>query len=247
MMIGTSSDNDLPPDAPSQKRRPSARELAEDRIRKGIVAGEFLPGEHLSERELGALTGVSRAVAREAIRGLVSEGLLTVVRFRGPIVTQLTLKEAQDLYEMRALLEGSVAKLFVQRAGDDQVQALLDSIEEIGRGHAKSDMVAVISSSQRFYEVLAAGAENDAMAQTLANLHNRMALFRFSSTRWPGRAERSMAELRSIGAAILARDAEGAEEAARVHIQRAGEMALLVIAERNRAVESLHLKRRSRS
>ncbi|MCY0093758.1 GntR family transcriptional regulator [Hoeflea ulvae] len=217
-------------------REQGVSELAEVRIRQGIVAGEFRPGEHLSERELCELTGVSRAAVREAIRTLASEGLITVVRFRGPIVTQLTEKEARNLYEMRALLESHCASLFVQRASDAQVAALNACVQDIGRGHADGDMLGVIDASRRFYEVLAEGADNGAISQALATLHNRMALFRFSSTRWPGRAERSMSELREIGEAVQARDAERAAEAARIHIERAAEMALLIIAEHQRAL-----------
>ena len=133
--------------APAQ----GARELAEGRIRQAIVTGEFLPGEHLSERELCELTGVSRAALREALRSLVSDCVITVVRFRGPMVAQLTEKEARDIYDMRAVLEGYAAELFVLRASDAQVEELCACIEEIGIGHDKGDMVVVINSSQRFY------------------------------------------------------------------------------------------------
>lgn len=223
-----------------------ASELAAARIRQGIVAGEFRPGEHLSERELCEVTGVSRAAVREAIPTLVSEGLINIVRYRGPIVSQLTEKEARDLYDMRALLEGHCAALFVQRASDDQVTALNASIEDIGRGHDEGDMVGVIDASRRFYEVLAEGADNGAISKALETLHNRMALFRFSSTRWPGRAERSMAELREIGAAVMARDVLAASDAARIHVERAAEMALLMIAEHDRATGASFKKKSGR-
>lgn len=215
-----------------------ARELAEDRIRQGIVAGEFLPGMHLSERALTEITGASRAVVREAIRSLEGEGLITVVRYRGPTVTQLTEKEARDIYELRAMLEGRIARLFTQRADDAAVAALAGTVDDIGQGHATGDMVAVIESSGRFYDVLVAAADNGAIAQTLRTLLNRLALFRFSSTRWPGRASASMEELRAFVAAVQARDAEAAEREAVRHIESAAEMALLVIAERQRGAQA---------
>lgn len=222
-------------DSSDAARKSGASEQAAARIRQGIVAGEFRPGEHLSERELCEVTSVSRTAVREAIRTLVSEGLITVVRYRGPIVTQLSEKEVRDLYEMRALLEGHCAALFVQRASDEHVAALDASIQDIGRGHSERNMVGVIEASSRYYDILAEGADNGAINQALETLRNRMALFRFSSTRWPGRAERSMAELCDIGNAIKSRDEKAAAAAARIHVERAGEMALLIIAEHARA------------
>lgn len=215
-----------------------AREMAEDRIRQGIVAGEFLPGTHLSERALTEITGASRTVVREALRSLEGEGLITTVRYRGPTVAQLTEKEARDIYELRAMLEGRIARLFTARATDDAVAALAQTVEDIGRGHETGDMVAVIDSSGRFYDVLCAAADNGVIAQTLRTLLNRLALFRFSSTRWPGRASASMEELRAFVAAVAARDADAAEREAVRHIDNAAEMALLVIAERQRGAQA---------
>lgn len=225
-----------------------AREMAEDRIRQGIVAGEFLPGTHLSERTLTEITGASRTVVREAIRSLEGEGLITVVRYRGPTVTQLTEKEARDIYELRAMLEGRLGRLFTERADEAAVAALAATVDDIGRGHETGDMVAVIESSGRFYDVLVAAADNGVIAQTLRTLLNRLALFRFSSTRWPGRASASMAELRAFVAAVQARDAEAAEREAIRHIDNAAEMALLVIAERQRGARAAERSgRRARS
>ena len=99
-------------------------------------------------------------------------------------------------------------------------------------------MVGVIEASNRYYTVLSEGADNGAISKALDTLHNRMALFRFSSTRWPGRVESSMAELREIAEAIKARDHVAAGAAARLHIERAGEMAMMIIAEHARVIGS---------
>lgn len=213
---------------------PGVRAMAEDKIRAAIVSGELLPGQRLPERELCALTGAARTTVREAIRQLESEGLITTIAHRGPIVTVLAEEEARDIYEFRAMLEGQAGRLFVERATDEQIAALCGTIEDIGRGHDEKNMVGVIDSSGRFYTVLTQGAGNTALSQALSTILNRLALFRFSSTRWPGRAERSMAELREIGAAVRARDPDAAAAACVRHIEAAAEMALMVLAERAR-------------
>lgn len=217
-----------------QKTTQSARELVEERIRSGIAVGDFLPGEPLREREICELTGVSRSAVREAFRSLEATGLITTVRYRGPMVSQLSIEEVRSIYELRGILESQAARLFTLRASDEQCARLRQAVEEIGRGHATQDMVLVIAASEDFYRVLAEGTGNVAIGQTLFSLLNRLALFRFSSTRWPGRAEKSMAELRATLDAIEQRDADLAARYALEHTDASGEIALLVIEERHR-------------
>ncbi len=230
-----------------QKTTQSARELVEDRIRSGIAVGDFLPGEPLRERELCELTGVSRSAVREAFRSLEASGLITTVRYRGPMVSQLSIEEVQSIYELRGILESQAARMFTLRASDEQCARLRQTVEEIGRGHHTQDMVLVIASSENFYHVLAEGTGNVAIGQTLFSLLNRLALFRFSSTRWPGRAEKSMAELRAIISAVEQRDAEAAARRALEHTEASGEIALLVIEERNRGALASGRTRRRKS
>lgn len=213
---------------------PGVRAKAADRIRAAIVSGELLPGQRLPERELCALTGAARTTVREVIRQLESEGLLTTISHRGPMVSVLTEEEARDIYEMRAILEGRAGRLFVERASDAQVEALCRTIEEIGSCHDTSNMVGVIESSGQYYAILTEGTGNKVLSQMIQGLLNRLAVFRFSSTRWPGRAEMSMRELRDIGKAVRARDADAAEAGCVRHIEAAAELALLVLAERAR-------------
>ncbi|MFC7397450.1 GntR family transcriptional regulator [Chelatococcus sp. GCM10030263] len=221
------------------------REMAADRIRAAIVSGDLLPGQRVPERELCALTGAARTTVREAVRQLESEGLITSIPYRGPVIAELTDREARDIYELRAMLEGQAGRLFVQRASGEFVAELRRTVEDIGRAHAARDMVGVITSSDEFYKVLTEGAANKALSQVLLTIHNRLALFRFSSTRWPGRAERSMAELRDIADAVQARDAAAAEAACIHHIEAAAELALMVLAERARGAAAASRSRSS--
>lgn len=230
-----------------QKTTHSAREMVEDCIRSGIAIGDFLPGEPLREREICELTGVSRSAVREAFRSLEAEGLITTVRYRGPMVSQLSVEEVRSIYELRSILESHAARLFTLRASDEQFARLRQTVEDIGQGHDRQDMVRVISSSENFYHVLTEGTGNVVIGKTLFSLLNRLALFRFSSTRWPGRAEKSMAELQAIINAVEQRDAETAAQCAIEHINASGEIALLVIEERNRGALASGRSRRKKT
>ncbi|WP_342362056.1 GntR family transcriptional regulator [Terrarubrum flagellatum] len=239
--------NDTDPDSSSPDRIVGVREQAADRVRTAIASGDLLPGQRLPERELCILTGASRTTVREVVRQLETEGLITTTPHRGPTVALLEEREAREIYEFRAFLEGQAGRLFVERAKPDLVAALSQAVDDIGHAHDVSDMVGVIANSDRFYRILAEGVANRPLSQALQTIHNRLALFRFSSTRWPGRAAQSMAELHSIADAANARDAAAMERACIHHIEAAAEMALLVIAERARGAAAAQRGRRARS
>ncbi len=218
--------------APLAPSAVSARQAAEEKLRAAIVAGKLLPGERLPERMLCELTGVGRTTIREAIRQLESEGLITTVPHRGPTVTLLEEKEARDLYELRAMLEGQAGRLCALRGAEEHAVTLHRSVDALDAARRAGQISGVIEANGEFYVALTAGAGNAALRQALAGIHNRLAFFRFSSTRWPGRTERSVMELRAIADAVSARDAAGAEAACIRHIEAAAELALLVLSER---------------
>ncbi len=86
------------------------RMRVEDKLRSAISNGVFKPGQRLIERELCELTGVGRTSIREAVRQLEAEGLITSIPHRGPVVTRISVEEAQQLYAVRALLEGAAGR-----------------------------------------------------------------------------------------------------------------------------------------
>lgn len=218
--------------APPSTSAVSVRQAAEEKLRAAIVSGELLPGQRLPERMLCDWTGVGRTTIREAIRQLESEGLVTTVPHRGPTVAQPSEKEARDLYELRAMLEGQAGRLCALRGTPEHAAALHRSVDVLDAARRAGQISGVIDANAEFYAALTAGAGNDALRQALAGIHNRLAFFRFSSTRWPGRTERSVAELRAIAEAVSARDPAAAEAACVRHIEAAAELALVVLSER---------------
>ena len=84
-------------------------------VREAITSGYFKPGERLVEAKLCSMLGVSRTSVREALRVLATGKLITIAPNKGPSVAELTWKEAQGIYHLRALLEGEAAALAAAR------------------------------------------------------------------------------------------------------------------------------------
>jgi DNA-binding GntR family transcriptional regulator len=195
------------------------REQVTDRVRQAILDLRLRPGERLIERELTENLGVSRATVREVIRQLAAEGLVTVVPQRGAEVTSLSASDAADIYEMRASLEALAVRRFVQRAGEEQVRALRDAVDEIARSAASAG--DHLAAKDRFYDVLMDGSASGPLQQTLAGLQARVRLLRATSLSAPGRPAEAAQELRAVVDAVEARDAEAAAAACVRHIRNA--------------------------
>jgi len=200
-------------------------------IRNSIAVGRFKSGDRLIERDLCEMTGVSRTVVREVIRQLESEGLVTVVPNRGPVVASLTREQAEGVYQVRSELEGLAAELFARNATAEQQESLKKSLDHLSAAIHSSDAVVRLNGKNDFYAALIRGAGNEALGQALNMLNARIMLLRATSLRAPGRAEASIAELQDLVDALLRRNAKRAREAAMRHVTNAAATALKVLAE----------------
>lgn len=217
---------------PQQGALPTIRKAAAplrcqvvDELRQSIIAGRLGPGTRLVERELIGMMGVSRTVIREALRQLESEGLIAIIPNKGPIVRELTLDEAKDLYSIRAVLEGLAARLFVQNAGSEQVEKLEQALSAIGEAYSGGDPEVILEAKNRFYDVLFEGAGSETLSTMIGTLHGRIWRWRALGLSHPQRsADRSLESMRGLRAmitAIKARNADLAEKIIRAEVTEA--------------------------
>jgi DNA-binding GntR family transcriptional regulator len=204
-----------------------------DALREAIVSGRLVPGARLTERELIAMTSVSRTVIREALRQLETEGLVDIIPNKGPVVRQLTAEEARDLYRIRAVLEGLAARLFVENAGPDEAKALRRSLKSVQDAYDDKDAEEVLRAKNRFYELLNAGAQSETLASMLQTLHGRIWRWRAIGLkhpqRSPARSRQSLSNLEAIVAAIECGDAARAERLAREETHEAADEVLRLL------------------
>jgi DNA-binding GntR family transcriptional regulator len=89
----------------TQINRVSVADQVATLLRQRILEGEFRPGTQVQELPLASSLGVSRNTMREAIRILSLEGLLRRSLHRGAAVSQLSLRDVQEIYQLRRMLE----------------------------------------------------------------------------------------------------------------------------------------------
>jgi len=99
-------------------------QVAYHHIRQAMCRGEIAPGDILSESQLAARMKMSRTPVREALRALDSEGRLEIRNGIGAYVKPLSTKDMEDLYEVRALLEGQAARTAVHHISQEEIASL---------------------------------------------------------------------------------------------------------------------------
>jgi DNA-binding GntR family transcriptional regulator len=209
----------------------SLRVLVEDRLRQAIRTGVLKPGQRLIERELCELTGVGRTSIREALRQLEAEGLVTTVPYRGPIVSTITADEAEQLYDLRALLEGYAGRICAKKRDPEILARLREQYRQMVAVSGNADRTDLLAAKTEFYAAMLEGCGNVFVQRFLNMLLNRVTLLRMTSMTQPDRIGHSLVEIATILDAIEAGDEKAAEQACVLHIRNAAPVALSALRE----------------
>ncbi len=192
------------------------RELIYQYMRSAIICGRLQAGVHLVEEELAKRLNASRTPVREALRKLESEGLVKHYRRRGVEVRQITPKDATDLYEMCALLEGYAANLMVQHATPEDIKRLRSILNEMWTSLESGDRDREMRFHREFHLIIYTAGGNKRLEQLLCDYTEYLQLFRsyYIKDYWIQAYE----EHEQLYRAIENRDASLAETVARNHI-----------------------------
>lgn len=214
------------------------RQQVLESVRTAIVSGRFRPGQRLVEKELCTLLGVSRPSVREALRQLESEGLVSSIPNRGPVVAVLDRDHAAGIYEVRASLEGLAARLFADRASADQLAVLNATYDDLAKAVSADDVDQAVAVKDRFYEVILEGAGNPMIPGILGQMNARITFLRRVSLSSPKRLPAMLREIKAIVTAIRRRDGAAAERAAVAHVNNAAAIALRTLEKNSVAAPS---------
>jgi DNA-binding GntR family transcriptional regulator len=137
----------------SQIHRVSVADQVASILRQRILKGELRPGMALQEVPLAASLGVSRNTMREATRILSLEGLLTRSIHRGVAVSQLSLKDVQEIYHLRRMLE-IPAVLTAKTDNADVLPELKNAFEGYEQAVQDRDWVRAVEFDLHFHTLL---------------------------------------------------------------------------------------------
>ena len=194
-------------------------------MRQAIVRGEFAPGSRMKEKDLEDYLGVSRTVVRETLRQLESERLIELRPGSGPVVTRLTREEARQLYEVRAALEATAARLAAMNGTPEQKRALRAAFENI-KDSGTGDIHDLVDDKNTFYRAMIEASGNSIIGEQLSGVQARISQLRTVTLAEAGREQAMRQELDRVVTAIEQGDQSAAYEFSLVHVMVASEIAM---------------------
>jgi DNA-binding GntR family transcriptional regulator len=198
----------------------NASVAATDLIRSAIVEGRLEPGRRLKETDLARELGISRTPVREALLMLQAEDLVAATPNRGAIVRVHDASELDDLYDLRALLEGHAARRAAERISESQVDMLRQSCERFA-AVADDDIAGLVRENLFFHDAIVGIAGSARLAAMVGKVIKLPLVY--SSYRWysPEQKRDSVRYHRRLVDAFAARDAQRAEVIMKDHVLEA--------------------------
>ena len=174
-------------------------------IEGAILSGKFKPRERLTEMGLMAIYGVGRTVIRETLKKLEAKGLVTIIPFRGAVVTDLTPEEVEEIYFLRAIMERVAADLAIQNITARETQDLKRVLRDVER-HMRNRSDQMIEKDSEFHRAVFKACRNRYLCRVIDDLHAKAHIVRYHAWSLPQRIEQSIEDHRKMIRAIEKRD-----------------------------------------
>lgn len=189
-----------------------------DRLRLAIVHGELTPGQRLVEADLAMRFNGSRGAVREALVLLENEGLIARQRNRGASVRPVSLEEAIEITEVRAVLEGlCAAKAAAGGTAADRrkLKSIATAMQKAVKQH---DVLAYSNTSQEAHLYIRGMANQHTASVVLDRLRYQSVRYQFSVAMLPARPAQGLKEHLEIIDAVTSRSPDEAEQSMRAHL-----------------------------
>jgi len=216
----------------ASKKSIPVREWAYNNLKSDVLAGRFTPGERLTEEHLANGLGVSRTPVREALHKLASEGLIQPLESRGFCVAQDSREDIEDLFDIRAALEGYAIRIVCEYITEPDVKKLNGFIEKAEDALRRKKLDEIFEYNTQFHDTLHAVVPNKSRLHSLiADTRKYVLRYRKDSLHYLEGAKKTIDGHRKILLAISLKDPDLCERVMREHVKEAKEEALHKISE----------------
>ena len=207
------------------------RDVVFNTLREAILKGDLKPGERLMELQLASKLGVSRTPIREAIRMLEQEGLAVTTPRKGAEVAKMTLKDMEDVLEIRDALDELAVRIACQKISDEQLKQLEDMKELFEKSTQTGNVKKIAEADVTFHDVIYEATGNPKLVTLLNNLREQVYRYRVEYIKDPKSYPTLIAEHEAILESLKNRDVKNAVEAMHVHVANQAEAVKTVIQE----------------
>lgn len=154
------------------------RDVVFNTLREAILKGELKSGERLMEIQLANKLGVSRTPIREAIHMLEQEGLVVTVPRKGAEVAKMTLKDMEDVLEIREALDELASQVACQRISTEQLERLREKKQAFENSLKSGDVKLIAEADVGFHDVIYEATGNPKLVNLLSNLREQIYRYR---------------------------------------------------------------------
>src|SRR3954471_16591723 len=191
--------------------------LVQQELERMIVAGELNSGAKLNELAIAERLGVSRGPVREAFRALEESGLVRLEKNRGVFVRQISVEEADDIFELRAVLDEFAGRRAAQNATPAEASELKALVEVMESAVTRGDVDGYHDANLAFHDRIVQLAGNPKLTLMYRRLVNELHLHRRAALGQAGILPVSINEHRSIVGHIASRQVAAAGRALYEH------------------------------
>jgi DNA-binding GntR family transcriptional regulator len=192
------------------------RSHAYEKLLVDIILGELAPMSVLDERVLATRYATGVAGVRDALGRLALEGLVVRRPRVGTIVAPLDLREIENAFQVRHMLEARTAGLAAEKATAADLIAITCAFDGAEAAIAAGDVRAMLVMDRNFHKAVAAATHNPTLARFVVSLQNVATRFWIWAMEKQSPAEQ-MADVelhRGLARSIAERDPIAAETAA---------------------------------
>jgi len=188
-------------------------------LRQAIIDGRMAAGSKPTEAALAKDLGVSKTPVREALRRLEQDGIIQTLPGRGLVVTELTIKDVEDMLELLRLMDAHAAYLAAQRRTHEQAARLAETARALLAAAEQHDVEGWSIADRPYHEIVLAASGNQLLRQTIRDVRRRLHRITINSGTRPERLLDCTHEHIRVADAIVRGDAEAAAALMREHIE----------------------------
>ncbi len=197
------------------------RERAYEHLKASILSGRFNPGERLAEEHLAKELGISRTPIREALHKLESEGLIKPLASRGFVASQDSKDDIEELFEIRAVLEGYALRLICGRITETVLAQLEETVEKAEEALRRHGLDEIFQWNTRFHDTLHdLITDKRRLYHQMVTMRQYVLRYRKNTLQYPDGGARTVDGHRKILLALRLRDPDLCERVMREHIQQ---------------------------
>lgn len=198
---------------------PTYKQQAYDLIKDAILYRRLTVDTVYSQDGICSELGISRTPVREALLELQKEGYISFLRGRGIKVNPVSRKDAEEIVEMREIVELAGSRLAALRASDEQLAEILKQLEEMRRGMGVHDDTMMYKLDRKFHIAVFEAAGNRHLLETVESLRDQfLRVEALDAFRTEEKCRQVLEEHTRIYEAIAARDPEKASAAMQAHL-----------------------------